>query len=370
MARRLGLVALTQEKQGKSGESHFTWERAIVSSREALGGSSGLETAAILTSYADMLERSGLVREAERARREATAIVGGVPAFAGRDTGDAGGSGPAWKAGEKIDVVVDHRITVIQSFPDGSTQETRRSLRRLIRIAVTEVSAEGIATCRVKFRRMIMKHESPSATFDFDSDDPEKRDVDDPTVQHLKALAGTELTIQMDRRGELVSLTGTDAIAEKLLATVPHDERTTVAASIRAALREAERRQLNQLHAHVMPPDDAGIGTEWVEKQETNLDFGRVTMLTRFAVTEVDGDEVSVASSVRLLGGTASRRLPHRLAFTDLSGRGTARVRRGHPLLIDSDSVEEIRAVARGDALEVPMTIQVVSRRRSRRLVD
>jgi hypothetical protein len=94
---------------------------------------------------------------------------------------------------------------------DPATDDTSRgTVEMVLLMNVQDVSPAGVATVETKFESLKLSSKSEAGEFSFDSTKPQ--DKEDPIALLLGPIAGTSLTLQVDRAGNVTSVTGGEAL--------------------------------------------------------------------------------------------------------------------------------------------------------------
>ncbi|KPJ56454.1 MAG: hypothetical protein AMS16_02410 [Planctomycetes bacterium DG_58] len=244
-----------------------------------------------------------------------------------------------YKQGEKYLTVMVSKQEIDQTF-GTQRQKIKQTMKMEMAMQVLSVDAEGTADIKVTYRRMAIKQESPFGTLDYDSADPDKKDLSHPSVAGYKALVGNWVIMTMSSRGEVKGIRGTERIKKSILDTIPEGPEREVAAKQLDRIMSADRfSQQMSGFSMVLPENPVGVGDTWKHDQKMNLGFANVLVRMDFKARRITTDTVDVERTATIEStGQADAGAPMTFTVADGSKQsGTTKVNRTNAALTSSE---------------------------------
>lgn len=203
--------------------------------------------------------------------------------------------------------------------------------------SVLEVDGDGNAVVRTTTEHARMELDSPMLSARFDSDEP----ASGSPLDSMRALVGTQYTVVVGPRGNLVDIQGLDELREQLSASVSPQALAMLEQTFsEEALRSQWEQGLGQF-----PAEPVGVGSTWGHSLTVPIpQLGSATGELAFTVESIEGDMVIITNSGRLgAEGTASgggAQMPAEVQGT-FTGTSHFDARRG--LLVSAESIVDQR---------------------------
>ena len=265
-----------------------------------------------------------------------------------------------YKQGEKYLAVMLSRQEIDQTF-GAQTHKMKQTMKMDMGMEVLSVDAEGTADIKVTYRRMAIKQESPFGTLDYDSADPDKKDLSHPSVIGYKALVGNWIIMKVTSRGEVKGVTGTERIKKSILDEIPEGrERDMAAKQLDQMMSEDRFGQQMSGFSMVLPENPVGVGDTWNRDQKMDLGFANMLVRTSFKVRRIAADTVDIEMTATIeSAGPADAGMPMTITVGDGSKQsGTTKVNRTNAALASAELSQTMNMTitVRGRAMKQKVT--------------
>lgn len=147
---------------------------------------------------------------------------------------------------------------------DGTEMESAETVEGTYTFSVKALDDEGVATLQMIVDRIVYDKKGEGGEFHLDTDEPEA-EAADLEVRILKLMAGRAFTLKVKPNGEIVELTGAEAILEDVKKLLPEDEnvRKMILGNIERAFgNEAVRVKMDPFPG-LYPDEAVAVGDSW-----------------------------------------------------------------------------------------------------------
>lgn len=163
---------------------------------------------------------------------------------------------------------------------------------------VTDVGADGTGTLKVTYDRIKFKMDGPMAA-DFDSDKEKK--ADDLFGSIFGAMVGKSLTMQMNRKGEIVKVEGMAKLMDDIVKELP-EEHQVMAGMIKGQMTDDYAKSMAQNSFGFLPKTPVAKGEMWESASKSVIaGIGKADLKGKSTLKEIrEGKEAVVAQDFKL----------------------------------------------------------------------
>lgn len=207
---------------------------------------------------------------------------------------------------------------------NGTETESAQTIEATYTFSVKTVDDEGLATLEMTVDRIVYDNESDRGDFHLDTDEPET-EAADLDVRILRLMAGRTFTLKAKPNGEIVELTGAEAVLEDVKEFLPENEnvRKMILANLERAFGNDTLREKIDPFPGLYPDEPVGVGDSWDEFTLESRKDGVATVAFEKAI-EPDPD----AEPEQAMGGTVRSNLKG-------TGKGSIRIDERTGLIIE-----------------------------------
>jgi hypothetical protein len=264
------------------------------------------------------------------------------------------------KPGDRYVATLTSHQTIHQELRDR-TDDIEQTLRFEFGLEVLSVDEAGTAELKTTWRRIAIEHASAAAKFNYDSAVP-SRSEDHAAVAFYRQLVGESVTMRVTDRGEIQSVTGLEAIREKVMRKFPEKTPAWAAAKgqVEAAINE---RRLIELMSRVIffcPENPVGPGDRWSRPSTLILGTAALVAQEEYEVKRVGEEKVDVNVRTTFAPAPQNPDSEPAAAVTVSKGeeRGTVKVARADAMVAQSDLFENLSLGIEVQKQKVQQTIE------------
>ncbi|RYF97286.1 MAG: hypothetical protein EOO02_20975 [Chitinophagaceae bacterium] len=196
---------------------------------------------------------------------------------------------------------------------------------------VLDVKA-GVQTVKVTYKKFKMHMKIMEFVLDIDTDNPGKPLSSDEIQSNPLGMMGNifegikdkSFTLQLDKEGSILSVTGFDKILKDMISPLQVDEnsRLQISASLQDQFNEENIKDQFRPFFNIFPNNEVKPGDSWEKSWKTG---GRMpsSFVTTYTVKDIDGDHVNLITNTKIMSDRKEMEI-----------KGTQK----GPLLIDSKS--------------------------------
>ena len=162
---------------------------------------------------------------------------------------------------------------------------------------VTDVSEDGTGTLKMTYDRIKFKMDGPMST-DFDSDKDKKGE--DMFGAIFGAMVGKFLTLQLNRKGEIVKIDGMAKMMDEIVKALP-EEFQGMAGMVKGQMNDDYAKSMVQMSFGFLPKDSVAKGDTWDTSSNTVVGgLGKADLKGKSTLKEIQGKEAVITQDFKL----------------------------------------------------------------------
>lgn len=163
---------------------------------------------------------------------------------------------------------------------------------------VTDLTEDGTGTLKVTYDRIKFKMDGPMSA-DFDSDKDKKGE--DMFGAIFGAMVGKSMTLQLNRRGEVLKVEGMAKMMEDIIKDLP-EEHQAMAGMMKGQMNDDYAKSMSQMSFGFLPKGAIAKGDSWdAESKTTFAGLGKADLKGKSTLKEIrDGKEAVVSQEFKL----------------------------------------------------------------------
>ncbi len=210
----------------------------------------------------------------------------------------------SFSKGEKFLMKSTSSMDMNQSF-QGQEMKMAMEMKQGVKAEVNEVTPEGVADVTLAFDSVYIKMSSPQMSFEYDSANKDPEMLQQPVVKLFDAMLGNPLTMKIDSKGKVHSITGMDAIIQKAVDSM-EDLEPEMKQSMSEMMDKNFGGNIDQMMSTTFltfPEQKVKIGDTWSDTQQINISISEVDFDVDHKLVDLKDNIAVIESSVTITPG-------------------------------------------------------------------